>query len=136
MAFCGFFRVIARSDFGDRRVPILVIAMLRNPQPWHMLDANHTVVFANKANLATAPLANIVYDEHGQGPEDLGGYLVWTGTDTGGMWSGSSCDSWLGNGAGETGTSGETVETTSWTHSTYHPTQTCDSLLHLYCFEQ
>ena len=31
MAFCGFFRVIARSDFGDRRVPILVIAMLRNP---------------------------------------------------------------------------------------------------------
>lgn len=95
--------------------------------PWHKLDSGKTLVFNNKANLATLPLVAIDYNENGVavgGLED-----IWTGTSTGGAGSGSSCLGWTTTGA--VGTYGVT-NTASWTDSA---TGGCANARRLYCFE-
>ena len=99
--------------------------------PWYLVDGV-TLVFINKANLATKPLAEISKDETGATPPMPAGLsYVWTGTLTGGQkdldcagWTNASLYARLG----AWGTA--PADWTSYTAGT------CANTARLYCFEQ
>lgn len=98
--------------------------------PWMVLGSS-TVVFNNKANIATKPLTTIGVDENGR----LTNNTVWTGTDNGGGASANTCSNWTFATDGYTyeGTYGDAANnTTNWTSYSYSDCRTPRSLL---CFE-
>lgn len=109
------------------------LSRLQDVGPWYQERSDGTVVrtFNNAANLSTAPLVPLVYDENGA---DLGGVPYWTGTSTGGGASGDSCNGFTSSSStywGTTGTAGQ--PTAGWTDSSSHY---CGDSLRLLCFEQ
>lgn len=99
--------------------------------PWSKLDTGHTLVFSNKANLQTTPLAPLDVDEHGQQQQAV---LVWTGTTTGGRADQPNCNDWGSDYSFENGLVGSTEDSSGWTRSIV--TLQCNATAHLYCFEQ
>jgi hypothetical protein len=97
--------------------------------PWYLLDG--TMVFTNKANLRTMPLAAIVVDEHGT--RGMGG-RAWTGTVLGAMHSESDCEGFSTAGISVTGTVGSVASVSNWTDN--GAPGSCSLLGSLYCFEQ
>lgn len=97
--------------------------------PWYLLDG--TMVFTNKANFRTMPLAPINVDEHGVA---LAGAVVWTGTLTGAIHSDSDCQGFTAADSTVAGTVGITSSVMSWTSAV--STANCGSAVSLYCIEQ
>lgn len=109
------------------------LSRLQDVGPWYQERYDGTVVrtFNNAANLSTAPLVPLVYDENGA---NMSGVPYWTGTSTGGGASGDSCNGFMSSSSiyqGTTGTSGP--PTAGWTDSSWHY---CDGSMRLLCFEQ
>jgi len=100
--------------------------------PWHLTDGAATVAFHSKADLAGDPIAAIVYNENATTNNSDG---VWTGTGAGGTASGQSCQQWMTAAAGTVGTFGKSDYDTGGAWTSYQ-TLSCNSSLHLYCFEQ
>ncbi|MDC0747402.1 hypothetical protein [Polyangium mundeleinium] len=103
--------------------------------PWHTIDLSK-VIFNNKSNIITGPLTSIGYDENG---DTLGGeYGAWTGTMNDGKKDPeyvTDCVNWTnGTNTGEGWTGlGSSDNANHWTEYYLKP---CQSLYHLYCFEQ
>jgi hypothetical protein len=97
--------------------------------PWYLTDGV-TLVFAGRADLATAPAAKINRDELG---EELADDLpVWTGTTGIGIGSALTCSDWTSvAGSGHIGRIGSMTST--WTDD---GELGCGSYAYLYCFEQ
>ena len=97
--------------------------------PWYLVDGT-TLVFANKAALATVPRTGISKNELG-----LSGQVareVWTGTANGGVASSFTCNDWTNGtntGEGTVGIGGQTQEWTKFLE------QSCDGERSIYCFE-
>jgi hypothetical protein len=109
------------------------LSRIQDVGPWYQELADGSVVrtFNNKANLSTAPLVPLAYDENGA---QLYGVEYWTGTATGGGVSGNTCGAFTSassSGWGTTGTSGQ--PTAGWTDSS---SRYCDEAARLLCFEQ
>jgi hypothetical protein len=94
--------------------------------PWQFMTGQ--VVFADKAALSGSPAVAINIDETGQsvsGP-------VWTGNTSQPFLTGN-CNNW-GSGSGLfSGVAGDSTSTSAWAAST---DPSCDTMAHLYCFEQ
>jgi hypothetical protein len=99
--------------------------------PWHLTDANATIAFRSRADLSGDPLAAIDHNENETTNNSDG---VWTGT-AGGAKSGNSCQSWMSAAAAAVGTFGKSDYMTGGAWSSFQ-TLSCNSSLHLYCFEQ
>jgi hypothetical protein len=97
---------------------------------WTLVDKT-TVVFASHAGLASAPTHAIDHDEAGNPAPPS---CVWTGTDTGGGTSPSTCKSWTSISTSDSATTGDPVGTQDWTSST--AASPCNDVCRLYCFEQ
>jgi len=98
--------------------------------PWILMGTT-TVLFNNKASLATQPLAAINRNERGQIES---GNVYWTGTSAGGGPSGSDCNDWTSGSVAFDGTIGiGDVPTYDWTNET---TASCSSQRALLCFER
>jgi hypothetical protein len=97
--------------------------------PWYLVDRK-TLVFLNKAALATVPRVGIAMNELAvEGPTSR---QVWTGTSNGGIASPLTCDDWsngTNTGRGMTGNAGGKND---WTTLFEEP---CDRERSLYCFE-
>jgi hypothetical protein len=97
--------------------------------PWVRLDG--IKIADNKADLTDGSLfTSINLNENGG---YFGNYGVWTGTESSGMKSASTCNDWTSSSApvsGRTGTAANAGD--GWTGSS---TATCGSGFHLYCFE-
>jgi len=99
--------------------------------PWYLVGTD-TVVFNNKANLATVPLIYIYISELGIAPPLYTN--AWTGTLTGGTKSTDLCADWTNNTLSVRGLRGYVyLVTTNWTQSA---SPTCNSTEHLYCIQQ
>lgn len=101
--------------------------------PW--FDLKGRKVFNNKANLATTPLGNLMFDENGR----EGSREVWTGSNPGGLSSEHTCNDWTGDrGDSSTayGTVGSPTRVGDWLRRPMAPESKCTSSLRLYCFEQ
>jgi hypothetical protein len=113
---------------------VSALSRLQDVCPWYQEQADGGMVktFNNKANLSTSPLVGLKVDEYGQYVED--GKAVWTGTATGGAWSGQGCRGFNSSYRHEKATIGRTGAVdqgwTSW------ESWGCDYVAHLYCFEQ
>ncbi|MEZ4322426.1 MAG: hypothetical protein R3F61_33475 [Myxococcota bacterium] len=102
------------------------IDRIDNVGPWYLTSGDQ--VFLNASGLVGSPAVGIEYDERGDVTIDS----AWTGTQSGGRWSGVDCDSWsYGNGGGD-GTTGSGYND-SWTDSSDRP---CSETHPLICFEQ
>jgi hypothetical protein len=101
--------------------------------PWRKLDTGRTIVFNNKANLSTLPLAPINYNENGISVATTPGLaLVWTGTANGGGNSSQGhCNGFTSAGL-QSGETGDVASTTDWTA---RGARTCSEDHRLYCFE-
>jgi hypothetical protein len=96
--------------------------------PWVRLDG--VVVFANHAQLATAPTVQIDVTEAGQ---KVVGAAVWTGTLTGGRHAVDTCYGWQST--TYNGSIGDITTTAAWTAA--GNSYSCSSgTAHVYCFEQ
>lgn len=111
------------------------IARLADVGPWYQVDRSE-VIFNNKANILTGPLVPVIYNENGESVEIEDG--VWTGTMNNGKKDPlypTDCNNWV-NGT-NTGTGwiglGKSSDANDWTEYYEKP---CQSLYHLYCFEQ
>lgn len=97
--------------------------------PWTLVDGK-TLVFPNKASLATVPRVGIGMNELGEQSEVT--REVWTGTSNGGVASTFTCDDWTNGtntGRGMTGIAGQRDEWTKFLESS------CDREMSVYCFE-
>ena len=90
------------------------------------------MVFTNKSNFRTMPLAPITVNEHGVALAV--GAVVWTGTLTGGIHSATDCQGFTAADSTVAGTVGITSSVMSWTSAM--STANCASALSLYCIEQ
>lgn len=113
------------------------LSRIEDVGPWYLTSRpGSTKAFNNKANLATAPMTTIVYDENGNTiptPRfDTG--TVWTGTSGGGVASGKSCANWSSAAADAQGTAGDPHVATRWT--AYSSALDCPARARLYCIEQ
>jgi len=106
------------------------LSRIQEVGPWFLLDG--TMVFTNKANFRTMPLAPIAVDEHGVAV--AAGAVVWTGTLTGGIHSATDCQGFTAADSTVAGTVGITSSVMSWTSAV--STANCASALSLYCIEQ
>jgi hypothetical protein len=97
--------------------------------PWYLVDKT-TLIFNNKANLMTGPLATIGQTEDGT---YVGGVAVWTGTSTGGLGSTDHCTDWTIGDMSSMGTSGSSDSSSFWTDDS---TTVCSQMQSLYCLEQ
>jgi hypothetical protein len=93
---------------------------------------NGTKVFESKAGFASAPLAAIDRDEHGN--IVAGGLAIWTGTVVGGTRGTTNCLSWTATAPelAVVGTIG--ALTAAWTDN--GTASLCEASGHLYCIEQ
>ena len=115
-------------SFGADVTPRNAIDEVKGAGPWVRLDG--MVAFANHAQLATAPSVPLEIDEHGQ---TIAVSDVWTGTLTGGSYSGSDCHNWgASNYYGSIGRSSSASDWTAYTSQTV----ACNNTAHVYCFEQ
>lgn len=103
--------------------------------PWY--DLGGTLIFSNKANLATVPLAGLWKDETGA---SLGSDRIWTGTAVGGQYiedlgpGSKPCGDWMDASISSTAKIGQIGRRDSaWTA---FAGTTCDQQAHLICFEQ
>src|SRR5262249_51926521 len=98
--------------------------------PWTLPD-RATIVFANRAQLATGPSQPITRDARG---DDAGSNIpVWTGTTAAGT-PAETCADWTVDHAGVTGRAGRLGALgAAWTDDA---TITCGTYAYLYCFEQ
>jgi hypothetical protein len=97
--------------------------------PWYLVDGT-TLVFPNKAALATVPRAGMAMNELGVSGQTT--HQVWTGTANGGTRSPFTCDDWsngTNTGKGMMGVGGQIKEWTSLLE------ESCDREASLYCFE-
>lgn len=100
--------------------------------PWKKLDSGRTVVFNNKANLSTLPMARIDFNENGVSVLSAGtSEPVWTGTVTGGAAAANTCTGWT-EGVTALGSYGDASDTNQWTGWT---SGGCSNPHRLYCFE-
>ena len=108
-------------------------ARLADVGPWYLLDQS-TLVFANKAAMAPAPVHAIDMDE--TGTPVVGNYPVWTGTQKSGqVMANATCMDWTSNDSGDLAVEGQAGATGSaWTNDGTVPT--CDNGAALCCFEQ
>jgi hypothetical protein len=88
------------------------LSRIQEVGPWYLLDG--TMVFTNKANFRSMPLAPIQIDEHGAVKASN---LVWTGTLAGAIHSGSDCQGFTTEDKTVQGTYGVLGTTSSWTSS-------------------
>jgi hypothetical protein len=109
------------------------LSRIQDVGPWYLLDG--TMVFTNKANFRTTPLAPINIDEHGALKANG---LVWTGTLAGGIHSDSDCQGFTTADNAIQGTYGNLGGTSSWTSSSSPGSSTdpCNFSGSLYCIEQ
>jgi hypothetical protein len=105
---------------------------VQDASPWYLTDGV-TKVFGTHAQLQTQPTVVIDRDENGH--QVPSGSLVWTGTQSGGSSSGSTCESWQTADGEVDGTAGSTALTGQWTLQSEFDTP-CGSAFSLYCFEQ
>jgi hypothetical protein len=108
---------------------------VRDASPWYLVDRT-TLVFATYAALTSAngPVHAIDHDEMGF-PVGVDS-LVWTGTQTFGIVDViNNCSNWTMSAASAQGAVGDATGTTLWT-AALPPTDTCNQMHHLYCFEQ
>jgi hypothetical protein len=103
--------------------------------PWY--DVRGTLVFADKANLTTSPLASLWYDEFGA---SLASDKIWTGTGYGGRYiaalSGTSpCEEWTSSAMADQAKVGQVgrQDGAVWTAQS---NTTCNQDAHLICIEQ
>lgn len=96
--------------------------------PWRTFGG--ATVFADAAQLASVPTVGINNDEYGAFVET--GWYVWTGTKTGGVATGWSCDFWQAS-SFTYGTVGRTGSIAGWTEV---DTFDCGWDARVYCFEQ
>jgi hypothetical protein len=102
--------------------------------PWYTVDRSE-IIFNNKANIITGPLAAVGLNENG---ESLGlNREVWTGTKLNGRKDPeyvNDCEDWKnGTNTGD-GWTGSGVHSDTWWTQYYE--RPCQSGNHLYCFEQ
>lgn len=93
--------------------------------PW-LLMGTSTVVFNNKASLATTPIVAIDRNERGQ----LWTGQYWTGTSNGGGGTGTDCNAW--EFTSNYGTYGDGDTEAVWTNASY---TACSNMRALLCFE-
>lgn len=98
--------------------------------PWYAVDGA-TLVFNNKANLATTPANPISLNEHGGATP--AGHFVWTGTRLGGTKASDHCRGWSTTDV--SAVMGEVAVTSNaWTESLRYGQ--CFTMHHLLCIEQ
>lgn len=95
------------------------------------LDMAGTMIFANRAGLASEPLERFVLDENG---ETVPFGIVWTGTNGDGTAHERHCEQWTEESVDFDGRVGAVGESSiEWTS---RGTFSCDREARLYCFEQ
>lgn len=116
--------------------PVHAIDEVRGEGPW--VDLVGTVVFKNRADLASGPLVPLLVTENA-GRLGLG-TLAWTGTRSDGHWSQNLCFDlvqfrvWYAYDEAHLGDVGEVgVVSSRWTQAGSMP---CGTWAHLYCLEQ
>jgi hypothetical protein len=99
--------------------------------PW-LLVGTQITVFADRANLTTAPAVGINRNQYGV-QLSPGTTYAWTQTSTGGKENNLGCYDWSSSASGDFGNAGNPNGVSDWTASNgiY-----CNSAAHLYCLEQ
>lgn len=107
---------------------VSAISRIQSTGPWLLL--NGEVAFRNRGKLATQPETAINITEN-KVIVALNEY-VWTGTNLGGSTSDKNCQDWSQTTNGFEGTYGDPNSISGWTD---RGIKTCDTALHVYCFE-
>jgi hypothetical protein len=116
------------------------IDRIQDVGPWYLVDGT-TLVFHNKANLLTSPLAPITEDENGQPWQGTGLYGTWSGSTNQGasdppMAGGEDyCVDWTSGSASDGATVGSPNEADQDWGGGGAPLP-CNGTNSLYCFEQ